>query len=201
MELMMKRTENGLVPATDTDRILLKQSYPFGQPVRTVCKKWTQRSLQHHRLYFGGLIGLVKEYWEPDVRLTTVTEEKTAAEFCKYLQDKNIALTHEQAIALQADFLKTLNNKRAVNHVPLEPSSDDINEWIKIKAGYFDLVTCPDNTIVCKPKSISFARMDQNEFNAFFKKAVNVCWKFILSRQFRTPQELENAAYQILEMA
>lgn len=201
MELMMVRTANGLVPATDHDRELMKKSYPIGQSVRTECKKWVQRSLQHHRLYFGGLIGLVREYWEPNVRLTTVVEENTAAAFCKYLQHKKIALTDEQSAALQADFLKSLSAKRAVNHTPLEPTSEDVSEWIKIKAGYFDLVPCPDNSVVCKPRSISFARMDQTKFDQFFKKAVAVCWKHILSRQFRTPKELHNAANRILEIA
>ena len=197
----MVRTANGLIPATDHDRELMQKSYPIGQPMRTECKKRTVRSLQHHRLYFAGLIGLVKEYWEPDVRLTNIVEENTASLFCKYLQCKGIALTDEQSNVLQADFLKNLSIRRAINHVPLEPSNEDIHEWIKIKAGYFDLVPCPDNTIVCKPKSISFAKMDQVKFDKFFKKAVGVCWKHILSKQFATPQELENAANRILEMA
>lgn len=199
-ELMMICNGRALVPATEHDHALMRANYKIGQAVKTETKRQADRSLQHHRLYFGGLIGLIKDYWEPEVRLINRTEERTASAFCAYLQLKT-ALTTEQVQALKDDFLAGLSESRAERFTPLQPSNKDINEWIKIQAGYFDLVVCADGTVVKKAKSISFAKMTQTEFNEFYKAAFSVAWRFVLSRHFECEADAENAINRMLDMA
>ncbi|MBF8018651.1 DUF1367 family protein, partial [Klebsiella pneumoniae] len=50
-------------------------------------------------------------------------------------------------------------------------------------------------------KSISFASMDDSQFNGVYKSVLNVLWNYILRRKFHSPAEAENAASQLLSFA
>ena len=199
MRVMCVKTGSNLVlmPATEHDRETINRLYKMGQPVAVDIAKQSDRNLQHHKKYFGGLIGLVKDYWSPQAGLLNTTEIRTADAFCKYLMHK-IKLTDEQCQALKQDYLNSLKNHRSQRVVALPASTEEIHDWIKIEAGYFRLITLPDNTIRKEPTSISFAKMSQEQFDLFYRKAFNVCWNFILSRHFSTQEEAENAANQLL---
>ncbi|HBX8312855.1 TPA: DUF1367 family protein, partial [Klebsiella pneumoniae] len=51
------------------------------------------------------------------------------------------------------------------------------------------------------PRSISFASMDECEFQELYKASLDVLWRWILSRSFNSLQEAENAANQLLSFA
>ncbi|EBV1275097.1 DUF1367 family protein, partial [Salmonella enterica subsp. enterica serovar Oranienburg] len=70
-----------------------------------------------------------------------------------------------------------------------------------VQAGYYDEVILPDNTRRRTPKSIAFARMDEDTFRQLYKDVFNVLWNFILRHKFRSQQEAENVAMQLLEFA
>lgn len=202
VDMMMVCNGRALVPATEHDYAIMRQTYRIGQVIKTETKRQADRSLQHHRLYFGGLIGLVKDYWEPQTGLVHPAEVRTAASFCHYLQSKGIALSPEQSQALQQDYLQTLTQKRAAKLInPMPASTAEIHRWIKIECGYYDVVRLPDGTIEKKAKSISFAKMTQAEFNEFYKAAFGVCWRFVLSRHFECEADAENAINRMLDMA
>ena len=199
-DLMVIRAPNGLVPATERDRENLSASYKMGQAVKVVTVKQSARSLQHHRLYFGGLLGLVKDYWEPQTGLTNPIEQRTVASFCAFLQSRGVSLT--AAKALEAEYLHHLTQHRASRMItPIPATIDEIHEWVKVEAGYFDVIRLPDGSLHRKPRSTSFGRMCQEEFNVFFKAAFNVCWKFVLSQHFGSEDEAQNAINRMLEMA
>lgn len=201
-ELMMIRTNQGLVPATEHDHALMRASYKVGQAVKTTVKQQSSRSLQHHKLYFGGLIGLVKDYWEPQTGLTNPVEAKTAQAFCGYLRSTGINLTDANIDALVSGYLQNLSNRRAAKMInPVPASALEIHRWIKLECGYFDLIRNPDGSLERKPKSISFAKMSQSEFNEFFKLAFGVCWRFVLSGHFDTEADAENAINRMLDIA
>ena len=202
VDMMMVCNGRALVPATEHDYAIMRQTYRIGQVIKTETKRQADRSLQHHRLYFGGLIGLVKDYWEPQTGLVHPAEVRTAASFCHYLQSKGIALSSEQSQALQQDYLQRLTQKRAAKLInPMPASTAEIHRWIKIECGYYDVVRLPDGTIEKKAKSISFAKMTQAEFNEFYKAAFGVCWRFVLSRHFECEADAENAINRMLDMA
>lgn len=202
VDMMMVCNGRALVPATEHDYAIMRQTYRIGQVIKTETKRQADRSLQHHRLYFGGLIGLVKDYWEPQTGLVHPAEVRTAASFCHYLQSKGIALSPEQSQALQQDYLQRLTQKRAAKLInPMPASTAEIHRWIKIECGYYDVVRLPDGTIEKKAKSISFAKMAQAEFNEFYKAAFGVCWRFVLSRHFECESDAENAINRMLDMA
>ncbi len=201
-EIMMIRTIQGLVPATEHDHELVRASYKLGQPVRTSCKRMSNRSLQHHRLYFGGLIGLVKDYWEPQSGLIHPAESITVRNFCAYLQHKGIALSANQINALHDDFFDALNQRRIDKLInPVPASTAEIHRWIKIECGYFDVIRLPNGAIEKVAQSISFAKMTQGEFNEFYKVAFGVCWRFVLSRHFDNEADADNAINSMLDMA
>ena len=202
VDMMMVCNGRALVPATEHDYAIMRQTYRIGQVIKTETKRQADRSLQHHRLYFGGLIGLVKDYWEPQTGLVHPAEVRTAASFCHYLQSKGIALSSEQSQALQQDYLQRLTQKRAAKLInPMPASTAEIHRWIKIECGYYDVVRLPDGTIEKKAKSISFAKMTQAEFNEFYRAAFGVCWRFVLSRHFECEADAENAINRMLDMA
>ena len=199
-ELMMICNGRALVPATEHDYVLMRANYKIGQAVKTECKKQTERSLQHHKLYFGGLIGLVKDYWDgEDAQLTTKNEQAIANMFCGFLQSKGISV--DAANNLIDEFLQSISDRRAEKYTPLPPTTNDIHEWIKTKAKLFDLVPQPDGTVICKTKSISFAKMSQEKFDEFYKAAFNVCWRFVLARYFDNEADANNAINRMLDMA
>lgn len=199
-ELMMICNGSGLVPATEHDHELMRDSYKIGRAVKTEVKQQSSRSLQHHRLYFGGLIGLVKDYWDgDDVQLTSKSEQAIARMFCGFLQGRGISV--DAATNLINEFLQSISDHRAKKYTPLLPSNEDISDWIKRKVGYFDLAPQPDGSILCKTKSINFQTMGQEEFEKFYKDAFSVAWHFVLSRHFDNEAEAQNAINRMLDMA
>lgn len=51
-------------------------------------------------------------------------------------------------------------------------TTDQMLTWSKIATGHVDVVADRDGEVTYIPRSISFARMDQAAFNAFFDSAV-----------------------------
>ena len=46
--------------------------------------------------------------------------------------------------------------------------------WLTIKAGFFDIVQAPDGKIMFIPKSISFAKMSEDEFEALYNHIIDI---------------------------
>ena len=129
-ELMMICNGRALVPATEHDHALMRATYKIGQAVKTECKKQTERSYQHHKLYFGGLIGLVKDYWEPDSGLIQPIELRTVKNMLSFLKLNGISA--EALDVLGRGFVSNLQRKRMVTmSAPMPASTAQIHKWIK----------------------------------------------------------------------
>ena len=76
-----------------------------------------------------------------------------------------------------------------------------LTEWATIQAGFYDEYQMPDGSRRRVAKSISFASMDDSQFNGVYKSVLNVLWNYILRRKFHSPAEAENAASQLLSFA
>ena len=75
---------------------------------------------------------------------------------------------------------------------------ESFREWATIQAGFYDEYQMPDGSRRRVAKSISFASMDDSQFNGVYKSVLNVLWNYILRRKFHSPAEAENAASQLL---
>ena len=73
---------------------------------------------------------------------------------------------------------------------------ESFREWATIQAGFYDEYQMPDGSRRRVAKSISFASMDDSQFNGVYKSVLNV-----LCRKFRSPAEAENASSQLLSFA
>lgn len=196
-ELVLVRVQDGSFrPATSHDQELATK-WKIGQPVRVQAIQLKPRSLQQHKRYWGGLLSLAFDYWEPTGGLIGATETKTLKQFSDWLDRKS---TGSGAVrrACRA-FLVELRESRSQKIETPEKSKQALHEWVKEQAGYYDLVQTPSG-IRRRAKSINFNAMPQDEFEQFYKDAFSVVWRFILSRSFSNEVEAENAIHQLLAL-
>lgn len=195
-EITLAKCQDGsLRPVTQTDQDLVK-SWKLGQGVRVKAVMLKPRSIQHHRMFFGGLLGLTMEYWEPSGGLITPAERKTLSGFASWL-DKQGGNTGAVRRA-QDEYLRQLNERRSEQIQAPEKSLDALLEWLKLEVGHYDMVETPVG-IMKRTKSINFNSMDQDQFRDFYKRCFSVVWRFVLSKTFSTEQEAQAAVDQLLQ--
>ena len=194
--LAVKAVDNSLRPVTASDADSLNQ-YKVGQAVRIQITKQKNRSLPHHRLFFGGLLPFAFDYWQPAGGVISPKERDVviwiAKRLDKFAGNKGVIVTAAE------ETLNLLAKKRAEKLPVIEKDIDSFRRWLTIEAGYFNICVTPAG-VVKEPKSISFARMDQDEFNAFYKACFNVCWNMILCNRFASKDEAQQAIDDLLSL-
>ncbi|MBV4366263.1 DUF1367 family protein [Erwinia phyllosphaerae] len=156
------------------------------------------RNYQYHKRFFK-LLQLGFEYWTPAGGTLSPGERQIVDGFVKYLV--SMAGQHGETLSAAADnYLHAVGQRRAKDMALLK-SFEPYRAWAIVEAGYYDTVILPDGLRRRMPKSMSFARMDEDTFHALYKSVFNVLWNFILFHSFRTPEEAENVAAQLLEFA
>lgn len=197
MELVaVKAIDNSLRPVTAIDADSLKQ-VKIGQPVKIQVTRQKDRSLPHHRLFFGGLLPFAFDYWQPTGGVISPKERDVvlwiAKRLDKFAGNKGIIVTAAE------EALNLLAKKRAEKLLVIDKDINSFRRWLTIEAGYFNYRLTPAG-VVKEPKSISFASMDQDEFNAFYKACFNVCWNMILCNRFSSEDEAQQAIDQLLSL-
>ena len=194
--LAVKAVDNSLRPVTASDADSLNQ-YKVGQAVRIQITKQKNRSLPHHRLFFGGLLPFAFDYWQPAGGVISPKERDVviwiAKRLDKFAGNKGVIVTAAE------EALNLLAKKRAEKLPVIDKDIDSFRRWLTIEAGYFNICVTPAG-VVREPKSISFARMDQDEFNAFYKACFNVCWNMILCNRFASKDEAQQAIDDLLSL-
>lgn len=194
--LAVKAVDNSLRPVTASDADSLNQ-YKVGQAVRIQITKQKNRSLPHHRLFFGGLLPFAFDYWQPAGGVISPKERDVviwiAKRLDKFAGNKGVIVTAAE------EALNLLAKKRAEKLPVIDKDIDSFRRWLTIEAGYFNICVTPAG-VVKEPKSISFARMDQDEFNAFYKACFNVCWNMILCNRFASKDEAQQAIDDLLSL-
>lgn len=71
-------------------------------------------------------------------------------------------------------------------------------EQITILAGFRDVTYNLDGSVKVKAKSISFAKMDDTEFQNVYSKVLDVIWNKVLNTVFENRQQLDNAVNQLM---
>lgn len=75
---------------------------------------------------------------------------------------------------------------------------DVFREQITILAGFRDVTYNLDGSVKVKAKSISFAKMDDAEFQNVYSKVLDVIWNKVLNTVFENRQQLDNAVNQLM---
>lgn len=193
---LTKAHDGSLRPATADDAAAIAR-WRVGQGVRVEATQLRPRSLQHHKLYFGGLLELAMQYWEPTGGLIAPAERDTLARFARFL---GRAGGNEAALARAAEaFLAQLQDSRAARLESPPPTKAALHRWVKEQAGYADLIRTPQG-VARQARSINFNAMDQDEFAEFYRAAFSVVWRFILSRSFADEGQAQQAVDQLVAM-
>jgi len=196
-EIHLVKTQDGSFrPASTMDQEIAGK-WKVGQPVRFKAVQVSARSLQHHKLYWGGLLGLALDYWQPEGGLISASEKHTLSKFSSWLDSKSGGSGSIQR-ACEA-FMAELASSRAEKIDAPEKDIEQLHRWVKVEAGYFTYEITPHG-VRKEPVSINFNAMSQEQFTEFYRAAFSVVWKFILSRTFENEQDAENAINQLVSM-
>lgn len=156
------------------------------------------RNPAFHRRFFA-LLNLGFEYWEPTGGAISANEQKLVNGYARFLASYG---GNEGALLDAAEqYLEQIASRRITNGISLCKSFDAYRAWVTVEAGHFDAIQLPDGTLRKHPRSIAFANMDETEFQDLYKSALDVLWRWILSRTFNCREEAENAAAQLMSFA
>ena len=189
---LIKQSSEILIPATPETRDFLHSKCKLGTVLVADFKQ--VRNPAFHRRFFA-LLNLGFEYWEPTGGAISSNERRLVTGYAKYLASFGGSETALLDAAEQ--YLDRIADKRT-GSISACKSFDAYRAWVTIESGHYDAIQLPDGTLRKHPRSIAFANMDETEFQQLYKAALDVLWRWILSRSFRDQREAENAAAQLL---
>ncbi|CAM7936335.1 DUF1367 domain-containing protein [Atlantibacter hermannii] len=193
---LIKQSSGILIPATPETSDFLHSKCKLGAVLVADFKQ--VRNPAFHRKFFA-LLNLGFDYWEPAGGAISSNERKLVNGYARYLAAFG---GNESALMHAAEqYLDQVASRRITNGISLCKSFDAYRAWVTIEAGHFDTIQLPDGTLRKHPRSISFASMDETEFQELYRAALDVLWRWILSRVFRDQREAENAAAQLMNFA
>lgn len=88
-----------------------------------------------------------------------------------------------------------VNNEGEKEMVPGIQIMDDLIFEIKLQMHHFDRYVTLDGTVEFRPKSISFTKMDQDEFNKFYSRTIDIVLQKFLPGTNREALEDEVLRY------
>ncbi|MFI8319805.1 DUF1367 family protein [Kosakonia cowanii] len=189
---LIKHSSNILIPATPETSDFLQSKCKLGTVLVADFKQ--VRNPAFHRRFFA-LLNLGFEYWEPTGGAISSNERRLVTGYAKYLAMFGGSETALLDAAEQ--YLDRIADKRT-GSISACKSFDAYRAWVTIESGHYDAIQLPDGTLRKHPRSIAFANMDETEFQQLYKAALDVLWRWILSKAFRDQREAENAAAQLL---
>ncbi|WP_313759000.1 DUF1367 family protein [Atlantibacter hermannii] len=193
---LIKQSSGVLIPASVETSDFLHFKCKLGAVLIADFKK--VRNPAFHRKFFA-LLNLGFEYWKPTGGAISSNERRLVNGYARYLAAFG---GNESALMDAAEqYLEQVASRRITNGISLCKSFDAYRAWVTIEAGHFDTIQLPDGTLRKHPRSISFASMDETEFQQLYRAALDVLWRWILSRVFREQREAENAAAQLMNFA
>ncbi|EAQ6107535.1 DUF1367 family protein [Salmonella enterica subsp. diarizonae] len=194
---LVKHTSSGvLLPATPESGEFL-HSVKIGEWIHADFKR--VRNYAFHKRFFK-LLQLGFDCWTPAGGSLSPDELQLVNRFVGYLVEMS-GQRYGEVLSAAADEFLLMEGQLRTRDVALLKSFEPYRAWVTVQAGYYDEVILPDNTRRRTPKSIAFARMDKDTFRQLYKDVFNVLWNFILRHKFRSQQEAENVAMQLLEFA
>lgn len=192
---LIKYSSGVLIPATPETSDFLQSKVRLGAVLVADFKQ--VRNPAFHRKFFS-LLNLGFEYWEPTGGAISSNERKLVTGYAKFLA--TFGGNTGALLDAAEQYLERIADRRA-GSITICKSFDAYRAWVTVEAGHYDAIQLPDGTLRRHPRSISFASMDETEFQQLYRGALDVLWRWILSKSFRSPQEAENAAAQLMEFA
>lgn len=190
---LIKQSSEILIPATPETSELLQSKIKLGAVLVADFKQ--VRNPAFHRRFFA-LLNLGFEYWEPTGGAISSNERKLVTGYAKYLASFGGSETALLDAAEQ--YLEQVGSRRVTNGISLCKSFDAYRAWVTIESGHYDAIQLPDGTLRKHPRSIAFANMDDIEFQQLYRAALDVLWRWILSKSFKSRSEADNAAAQLM---
>ncbi|WP_312559782.1 DUF1367 family protein [Atlantibacter hermannii] len=193
---LIKQSSGVLIPASPETSDFLHSKCKLGAVLVADFKM--VRNPAFHRKFFA-LLNLGFEYWVPTGGAISSNERKLVNGYARYLAAFG---GNESALMDTAgQYLDQIASRRITNGISLCKSFDAYRAWVTIESGHYDAIQLPDGTLRKHPRSIAFANMDETEFQQLYRAALDVLWRWILSRAFRDQREAENAAAQLMNFA
>lgn len=198
LEITVAKTETGeLLPLTEYDEAV-KGSLKTGKAYKVKITEQSNRSLQHHRLFFGGLLPFAFQYWQPSGGMVGANERDVTQWVIRHMAWQ--AGANEAVMQRYADeALDELAAKRAEKFGQPATDIEQFRKWLIMEAGYFDVVENPHG-IRKEAKSISFAKMGQEEFEAFYAACRAVVWNLLCKNGFEDEAAFDAAVEEYMEM-
>lgn len=192
---LIKQSSGILIPATPETSDILQSKIKLGAVL--VAEFRQVRNPAFHRRFFA-LLNLGFEYWEPTGGAISSKERKLVTGYAKFLA----AFGGNEGALLDAaeHYLDRIADRRA-GSISFCKSFDAYRSWVIVESGHYDAIQLPDGTLRKHPRSIAFANMDETEFQQLYKAALDVLWRWVLSRSFKDQREAENAAAQLMSFA
>ncbi len=181
-ELVMVRMGQSLVPQISHDASLLESIAP-GQAVKVRVCSMKERSRKQHNLYFGGLLELAADYFEPAGGVIQKGEVRVLKNFIRFIE-RHTGGPQAGLRNAYGQYLSQLRQARADKVAQPELKRHQLirllHEWVKEEAGLYDVVLTPAGPRR-QIRSMSIDSMDADDFDAYFREAFNVIWRFLLS--------------------
>ncbi|WP_194206785.1 DUF1367 family protein [Superficieibacter sp. 1612_C1] len=192
---LIKQSSGILIPATPETSDILQSKIRLGAVLEADFRQL--RNPAFHRRFFA-LLNLGFEYWEPTGGAISSNERKLVTGYAKFLASFS---GNEPALMNAAEqYLDRIADRRA-GSISACKSFDAYRSWVIVEAGHYDAIQLPDGTLRKHPRSISFANMEETEFQQLYRAALDVLWRWILSRAFRSQDEAQKAAAQLMSFA
>jgi len=192
---LIKQSSGILIPATPETSDFLHSKCKLGAVLVADFKR--VRNPAFHRRFFA-LLNLGFEYWEPTGGAISTNERKLVTGYARYLA--SFAGSESTLLEAADQYLERIADRRA-GSISACKSFDAYRAWVTVEAGHYDAIQLPDGTLRKHPRSIAFANMDETEFQQLYRAALDVLWRWILSKSFRSQAEAENAADQLMSFA
>lgn len=198
-EMMITKQGGLFCPVAEVDREVMN-SLSAGHIYKADIKTQSDRSIKHHRLFYGGLIRLAMDYYEPKTGYMSPAEKHGAAQFGKWLADGRDESTKSALRQAYSDYITSVEQSRSERIESPPVTIDSFTEWLKLEVRHYDLIQYPDGTLKRQAKSINFQSMSQSDFDTFYKSCFSVIWRMVLSRHFESEAEAQNVIEQLVSM-
>ncbi len=190
--LSFVKTSAGLVPHTEHDKEVFDK-WKLGGVISGEFKQ--VRNPKFLRKFFV-LLNLAFDYYEPSSGVLTEDEKRIAKKIFVGLEE--VSEGSGAFLDWGREFMKAESDFRKCQIENIQKAFEPFRADIIEQAGYYYTVSLPSGGTKRVAKSISFAKMDQLEFDQLYKAVFNVLWRFVLSRVFKNEQEAEEAAVSML---
>ncbi|MBP0943109.1 DUF1367 family protein [Pseudomonas alliivorans] len=189
-EVALIRTAHGLLPATEADREQF-QKWKLGQVIHG--KFARMRNPRFHGKFFA-MLDLAWDYWEPVGGLVPRQELRGIQGLARFFEAQS-GKPGQLSDAVAA-YIHGLEQARAQRFPAVEKSREAFREWVTVEAGHYHLVQTPEG-VRKMAKSISWAQMDDTQFEPLYRDVFNACWRLVLSAHFESQADALRAADQI----